>query len=50
VGNSSPDGKIQHVSWTLPTNNLCDLLLDDVSDEAGYHLANFMMELSLNGT
>lgn len=28
-------------------NNLADLLPDDVSDEAAYHLANFMMELSL---
>lgn len=28
-------------------NNLRDLLPDDVSDEVAYHLANFMMELSL---
>lgn len=28
-------------------NNLRDLLPDDVSDEVAYHIANFMMELSL---
>ena len=28
-------------------NNLADLLPDDVSDEVAYHMANFMMELSL---
>lgn len=28
-------------------NNVHDLLPENVSDEAAYHIANFMMELSL---